>query len=344
MTNLLTRYATAPSREREAEILALGPWFHNLHLPDGAQTAPGHALGDFPTFKWREIAPHVPEDLTGWTALDVGCNAGFYTFELAKRGARVVGIDVEPLFLRQAEWAAREYGLADRVEFRQMQVYDLAHTAEQFDLVLFMGVFYHLRYPLLGLDLVAERVRRLMVFQTLTMPGRSVFEDTGHHRDVMEREDFMETGWPKMAFLEHPFAGDTTNWWAPNHAAVEAMLRSAGLRVTGRPAHESYLCEPDAELARRAWPRGEGRAELLAATGRPWLHAARGGEAGGSNGNGAPANAAVTNGAATNGAAANGAAANGASAGDAARNGKGASAPGNGAGGNGNGGNGRGAR
>ena len=48
-----------------------------------------------------------------------------------------------------------------------------------------------------------------------------------------------------MAFLEHRFEGDPTNWWAPNHAAVEAMLRSAGMRVTGRPAHEIYLCEPD---------------------------------------------------------------------------------------------------
>jgi tRNA (mo5U34)-methyltransferase len=278
MGTLLQQFASAPSPEREEEILALGPWFHNLHLPDGAQTAPGHALGDFPTFKWLEIASHLPEDLGGWTALDIGCNAGFYSFELAKRGAHVTGIDVEPLFLRQAEWAAREFGLADRVEFRRAQVYDLAHEQEQYDLVLFMGVFYHLRYPMLGLDIVAERVRRLMVFQTLTMPGKSVFTDTAGHRDVMEREDFLETGWPKMAFLEHPFAGDQTNWWAPNHAGVEAMLRSSGLRVTARPAHEMYLCEPDA--AADVWPRSHGRAELLAATGRRWLD---GGTDGGSD-------------------------------------------------------------
>jgi tRNA (mo5U34)-methyltransferase len=278
MTSLLQHYVTAPTKEREAEIAALGPWFHNLHLPDGAQTAPGHSLGDFPAFKWREIAPHLPDDLRGWTALDIGCNAGFYSFELAKRGATVTGIDVEPLFLRQAEWAAGEFQLRDRVEFKQMQVYDLAHAAEGYDLVLFMGVFYHLRYPLLGLDIVAEKVRRLMVFQTLTMPGTEVYEGTAGEMGIMEREVFALPGWPKMAFIEREFVGDPTNWWAPNHAAVEAMLRSSGLRVTGRPGHEMYLCAPDPDAW--TWVRGRGAAELLSATGRPWL-ARAGGHTGG---------------------------------------------------------------
>ena len=269
MTSLLQTVVSAPSTSREREIAALGPWFHNLHLPDGAQTAPHSPLGDFPGFKWREIAPHVPADLSGWTALDIGCNAGFYSFELARRGATVIGIDVEPLFLRQAAWAAAEFGLADRVEFRRMHVYDLAHTAEQFDLVLFMGVFYHLRYPMLGLDVVAQKVRRTMVFQTLTAPDTAVHPDTARDRGVLERDDFSAPGWPKLSFIEHRFAGDETNWWAPNHAGVEAMLRSSGMRVAARPGHEIYVCEPDAARA-SAWPAGRGRAEFLAATGQPW--------------------------------------------------------------------------
>ena len=68
------------------DIAALGPWFHNLHLPDGTQTVPDHFLGDFPTFKWEQIRDYLPADLAGWTALDIGCNAGFYSFELARRG------------------------------------------------------------------------------------------------------------------------------------------------------------------------------------------------------------------------------------------------------------------
>lgn len=265
MTRLL-QHEIAPSSPRAREIESLGPWFHNLHLPDGSQTAPAHPLGDFPAFKWQEIAGYLPDDLTGWSALDIGCNAGFYSFELARRGAQVTGIDIEPLFLRQAEWAAREFGLGHVVRFERMQVYDLAHRAERFDLVLFMGVFYHLRYPMLGLDIVAEKVDRLMVFQTLTMPGNEVDDSTEVDRDINDREAFRAPGWPKMAFIEHNFSGDPTNWWAPNHAGAEAMLRSSGLRVTARPGHEIYLCEPNRDA--QPWPRSQGRAEFLSATGR----------------------------------------------------------------------------
>jgi tRNA (mo5U34)-methyltransferase len=245
MTTATTdRTPTAHSETMRDEIDALSPWFHNLHLPDGTQTCPGHWLGDFPAFKWRQVAPHLPEDLSGWSCLDIGCNAGFYTFELARRGATVLGIDLDPHYLRQAEWAAGRMGLSHAVRFERMQVYDLARRDESFDLVLFMGVLYHLRYPMLGLDIVAQRVRRMMLFQTLTMPGDEVYEQTDGH-DFNDRQVMLEPGWPKMAFLEHHFAGDPTNWWAPNHAAVEAMLRSAGMKVVGRPGHEIYLCEPD---------------------------------------------------------------------------------------------------
>lgn len=230
----------------EEGIARLGPWFHNLHLPDGTQTCPDHWLGDFPAFKWRQLAPSLPEDLRGWRALEIGCNAGFYTFELAKRGAHVTGIDVDPHYLEQARWAAKQFGLEAQVEFRQMQVYDLASFYDRFDLVLFMGVFYHLRYPLLALDLVAQKVKRTLVFQTLTTPEEAVYENT-HDPQYNDRAMLTEPGWPKMAFLEHKFAGDPTNWWVPNRAGVEAMLRSGGLRVTASPGHELYLCEPDPE-------------------------------------------------------------------------------------------------
>src|SRR4051794_6546973 len=88
--------------ETVQEIRRLGPWFHNLTLPSGQTTAPDHPLGDFPSFKWQQIAPHVPEDLRGARALDIGCNAGFYSIELAKRGAHVVAVDHDPHYLRQA--------------------------------------------------------------------------------------------------------------------------------------------------------------------------------------------------------------------------------------------------
>jgi tRNA (mo5U34)-methyltransferase len=230
----------------DPEIAALGPWFHNLHLPDGRQTAPDHPLGDFPRFKWRQIAPHLPADLAGWSALDIGCNAGYYSFELARRGARVTGVDVDERYLRQARWAAQQLGLEQRVEFRKGTVYDLARTDECWDLVLFMGVLYHLRHPLLALDVVGRRFRRLLVLQTLTMPGDERAEQPDD-LPLERRSRLREPGWPKAAFIEHCLAGDETNWWAPNAAGVEAMARSAGIDPFSHPAHEIWICRPSGE-------------------------------------------------------------------------------------------------
>jgi tRNA (mo5U34)-methyltransferase len=225
----------------DAELRGLAPWFHNIHLPDGRRTAPDHPLGDFPAFKWAGIGPALPEDMTGMRALDIGCNAGFYSLALARRGASVLGIDVDPHYLRQAEWARAQFGIhPEQLSLRQMQVYDLAHLEEAFDVVLFLGVLYHLRYPLLALDIVAERVRDLLVLQTLTMPGEDAVDppdDLGLH----ERDRMLEAGWPKMAFIERRLEDDPTNWWAPNLACVEAMLRSAGLEPMGSLGHEIHL-------------------------------------------------------------------------------------------------------
>ena len=229
------------------EVEHLRPWFHNLHLPDGTQTAPDHFLGDFPAYKWQELDAALPADLRGWSALDVGCNAGFYSFELARRGAQVRGIDSSAHYLAQARWAASRFGLENCVEFEQRNIYSLLPDERQYDLVLFMGLLYHLRYPLLGLDILARRTRRLFGLLTLSVPGEAEPVDVDdlpfHQRDAMH-----EPGWPNLAFIEHRFAEDPTTWWIPNHAAIEALVRSAGLRLVARPGWELYVCEP-AEMA-----------------------------------------------------------------------------------------------
>lgn len=235
--------AEGPIHAHQDPIARLGPWFHNLHLPGGRQTRPDHPYGDFPSMKWELLGPALPDDLTGRTALDIGCNAGFYSFELARRGADVTAVDVDDHYLDQARWAAGELGLERRVRFERRSVYGLRHLDRRYDLVLFMGVFYHLRYPTLGLDLAAGLVADdgTFVFQALTMPGEEVArvpEDTS----LGERQRMLEPGWPKLAFIERRLEGDPTNWWAPNHAAIEAMLRTCGLSVRGRPGHEIYVC------------------------------------------------------------------------------------------------------
>lgn len=223
-------------------ITMLGPWFHNLHLPDGSQTAPDHALGDFPSFKWKEIEPYLPSDLSGMKVLDIGCNAGFYNFELAKRGAQVTALDVDEHYLKQARWVAQVLELEDRVEFRHQGVYQLVYDHHQYDLVWFMGVFNHLRHPLLALDIIRQRCRGQMIFQTMTMPDEANL-DVEENYPLDQREILAEQGWPKMAFIERRLADDPTNWWAPNHAAVTAMLRSSGFENIQRIAHEIYSCE-----------------------------------------------------------------------------------------------------
>src|SRR5205085_3260415 len=85
--------------EIEQGVRALGDWFHNLDLY-GVRTAPAHFLGDFPVTKWKRFAHVLPQDLTGKSVLDIGCNAGFYAFEMKKRSAsRVVGIDFSDHYL-----------------------------------------------------------------------------------------------------------------------------------------------------------------------------------------------------------------------------------------------------
>ncbi|PIQ21657.1 MAG: TIGR04290 family methyltransferase [Cytophagales bacterium CG18_big_fil_WC_8_21_14_2_50_42_9] len=256
----------------QEEIQQLGPWFHNIHLPDGTQTAPQHTFGDFPNFKWQEIQSYIPADLSGWKVLDIGCNAGFYTIELAKRGAQVIGIDVDTHYLKQATWIAKQFGLEAQVEFRHLQVYDVAHMEEEFDLIWYMGVLYHLRYPLLSLDILSQKLKRFMIFQTLTIPGEEVLEIPAN-LDINKREEMQKPGWPVMAFIEKKLAGDITNWWAPNHAAIEAMMRSCGLKVTQHPAHETYLCEPDTSNKNHThvW----NNSEYLSATGQDWQEAVK---------------------------------------------------------------------
>ena len=224
-------------RERAAQ---LGDWFHNIDL-GGARTAPDHFLGDYPNVKWKQFKHAVPDDLTGRTVLDIGCNGGFYSIEMKKRGAaRVLGLDFDERYLEQARFAAEVTG--QDIEFRQMSVYDVAELGERFDVVLFMGVLYHLRHPLLALDLIHEHVAGdLMIFQTMQRGSNGVDALRADY-DFFEQKHFDSPGYPKMHFIEHEYAGDWTNWWAPNAACSTAMLRSAGFEILEHPEDEVYVC------------------------------------------------------------------------------------------------------
>ena len=229
--------------EIEKRVTELGPWFHNLSLL-GVQTAPNHFLGDYPSTKWQNFQNAIPADLTGMTVLDVGCNGGFYSIEMKRRGAnRVLGIDHDEGYLEQARFAAEVLGLD--ISFKQMSVYQVAELRERFDLVLFMGVFYHLRYPLLALDLLRQHAAKdWFVFQSMLRGSRTVprIEEDYH---FWERNIFDQPGFPRMHFIEKNYSQDPTNWWIPNRACAEAVLRSAGFRIESMPEAEVFVCRCD---------------------------------------------------------------------------------------------------
>ena len=239
--------------EIRSRAAALGQWFHNMDLGGGVLTAPDHFLGDYPAVKWRSFAHALPADLAGKSVLDIGCNAGFYSMEMKKRGAaRVLGVDWDDGYLAQARFAAEVTGLD--IEFRKLSVYDVGSLGERFDVVFFLGVLYHLRHPLLALDLIHEHAARdLLVFQSMHRGAEEV-EPVREDYDFWDMEQFDRPGWPKLHFIERRYSNDATNWWVPNRACAEAMLRSAGFEILGRPEQEVYVCR------RTEAPHGPGAA------------------------------------------------------------------------------------
>jgi tRNA (mo5U34)-methyltransferase len=160
---------------------------------------------------------------------------------MKRRGAeRVLGIDFDEVYLNQARFAA-EICEVD-IEFRQLSVYDVGTLAEKFDLVLFLGVFYHLRHPLLALDLIHEHVAKdLFVFQSMQRGSEEV-EALAEDYHFWQTQIFERPAFPRMYFIEKKYSGDPTNWWIPNRACAEALLRSAGFEILTHPEQEVFVC------------------------------------------------------------------------------------------------------
>ncbi|HEY7096739.1 MAG TPA: TIGR04290 family methyltransferase [Terriglobales bacterium] len=233
--------------ELARRIAELGDWFHNLDLC-GVRTAPDHFLGDFPNVKWRDIAKEIPVDLSGASVLDVGCNGGFYSIQMKQRGAtRVLGVDVDDRYLNQARFAADTLKLD--IEFQKLSVYAIDEIEGQFDYVLFMGIFYHLRYPVFALDKVITKVKHRLIFQTMIRGSEDSFQAEADY-GFWEKKIFSQPNFPAMYFIENSYSNDYTNWWIPNRAAVEGVLRSSGLQLLSHPEAETWICAPHHVLNR----------------------------------------------------------------------------------------------
>lgn len=230
----------------QAELDSLGWWYQHFELPNGLWTGDGQEPGYLPEQRWRLMEPHIPQDLTGCSVLDLGGNAGYFAIKMKQRGAaRCVVVDSYDEFLRQAAFAARQFQVHLELVNEDAHIYCLT-TDERFDYVLLLGLLYHLKYPGLVLDRTAEMTRKLMCVASAVIGD--AFEAPPQKPDferVIDDRILLEPGFPKMSFIEGLCNHDPTNWWLPNHAALPAMLRSAGLRVVARPHPHVLIAEPE---------------------------------------------------------------------------------------------------
>jgi tRNA (mo5U34)-methyltransferase len=206
--------------------------YHTIELPDGS-TLPGLQSPDH--MRWRLSLFPLPEDLRGRRVLDIGAWDGWFSFECERRGAEVVAVDCVAL---NTFMEAKEL-LGSRVEYLTLDVSELsARRLGTFDIVLFFGVLYHLRHPLLGLEKVVELCTDTALVESFVIAPE--------HRTIPAVMEFYER-------IE--LGGQIDNWCGPSPEALLAMCRSAGFAqaelrdVTNQRA--SVVC-------RRKWPEASG--------------------------------------------------------------------------------------
>lgn len=220
-------------------IEALGPWYQNIEVEPGLWTNP--SLPNHPRDRWAAIEPFIG-DLSGKTVLDMGCNAGFFSMRLKERGAvRVVGVDIDPVVLKQATFLSQRAGL--ELELHQRSAYDILEWGP-FDIVLCLGVLYHLRYPLLALDNIA-RICRERLFAQMVIRGSVDEFVPAQDYPLSENDVYNESAFPRMFFIERSVNADTTNWWFATRSCLTAMLRSAGFTdITETSVLDTVVCRP----------------------------------------------------------------------------------------------------
>ena len=189
-------------------------WYHQIALADGVVTPGNHASQ---TVLDHLDAIGLPTDCTGLRVLDIGCRDGFFSFEMERRGGEVVGVDYAAAEGTGFPIAAAVLG--SRATYKVRNVYNLDPAEDgTFDVVLFLGILYHLRNPMLALD----RVR------AVTKPGGTLFVRT----QVTTHAPFVDTDVPVWQFLPRDtLQNDASNKWAPNLAGLTAALEESQFRV-----------------------------------------------------------------------------------------------------------------
>ncbi len=210
-----------------SEIQKLQPWFHCIDLGNGITTKTQSLMGEpvnHPQDLWQTIKNFLPAELEGKSVLDVGCNAGYNSFEVKRSGAaRVLGIDGQRQHVRQALFARKILGLD--VEFRRLNVYELsAREIGQFDITLALGLIYHLKHLVLALEKLYEVTRELLLVETAILPSQSALASFAQPLEVDEMLLH------PLAYVENPAGAkeQVFNWFLPGVGALLALVKNVG--------------------------------------------------------------------------------------------------------------------
>jgi len=208
----------------------LGPWFHQINL-NGVKTRDifktdspksykfdknytDQDFNDNPLWIWSRFKKYVPENLDGKNVLDIACNCGFYSFELSNRGANVIGIDNSYQDIVRANFSKKVLGI-ENVEFRICDVDEInKEFKSQFDIVLCLGLLYHLKDPERTINNVSK-MTNFAIFETIASNEDSsrLILDPAYTQDgylpttIWLKEAFHRAGFSRVELVTHPDFG-----------------------------------------------------------------------------------------------------------------------------------------
>lgn len=170
---MAAEWTEAEIDSRIAELDRDPGWYQDIDLKNGRSTKTRRVWGeelDHPRKRWAEVAPAVPDDMTGMSVLDIGCNAGYFAFQAKDRGAAdVLGIDMNQGYIDQAKFAAEVRG--QDVSFEVRDIYDLTKIGRSFDFVFCVGILYHCKYLKQAVEQVGAVTEGTVVVETAIHPG-----------------------------------------------------------------------------------------------------------------------------------------------------------------------------
>jgi tRNA (mo5U34)-methyltransferase len=199
----------ARKRQDRTEELAEKGWYHSFELPDGTSI---DGVNPLPRLRARVARFPIPGDLHGKRVLDIGAWDGWFSFEAERRGADVTSVDC----VEAPHFVELHRKLASKADYRILEIYELPDAGlGRFDIVFLLGVLYHLRHPLLALEIVCSVTTDLAIVESFVTDGDTWRE---HTDDI-----------PTLEFYEgYELANQFDNWVGPSVACLLAMCRSAG--------------------------------------------------------------------------------------------------------------------